>query len=169
MNREGWCGSDEKYPDRRGGQAQGALSHRPGAPNTASGFPLSERSGSPSWRRPGSRAAVPGRRFGRLSGAEGERILEKAAGSCLIALCVEGKLLSSEELAGTLDQFEVRGTSAFTFVIGSSFGLCDEVKKAAALRLSFSRMTFPHQLMRLMLCEQLYRACSISAGGRYHK
>ncbi|GKH51380.1 MAG: 23S rRNA (pseudouridine(1915)-N(3))-methyltransferase RlmH [Oscillospiraceae bacterium] len=101
--------------------------------------------------------------------AEGERIIEKAAGSCLIALCVEGKLLSSEELARTLDQLEVRGTSAFTFVIGSSFGLCDAVKKAAALRLSFSRMTFPHQLMRLMLCEQLYRACSISAGGRYHK
>ncbi len=101
--------------------------------------------------------------------AEGERILDKARGSCLIALCVEGELLSSEGLAQKLDEFEVRGQSTLSFVIGSSFGLSDAVKQAAALRLSFSRMTFPHQLMRLMLCEQLYRACSISGGGRYHK
>lgn len=101
--------------------------------------------------------------------AEGERILEKSQGSCMIALCVEGELFSSEAFARRLDELEVRGHSSFSFVIGSSFGLCDAVKQAAQLRLSFSRMTFPHQLMRLMLCEQLYRACSISAGGRYHK
>ncbi|HWP51856.1 MAG TPA: 23S rRNA (pseudouridine(1915)-N(3))-methyltransferase RlmH [Clostridia bacterium] len=101
--------------------------------------------------------------------AEGEKILEKAKGSALIALCVEGELLSSEQLAAKLDTLEVQGSSALSLVIGSSFGLDDAVKRAAVLRLSFSRMTFPHQLMRLMLCEQLYRACSISAGGKYHK
>ncbi len=101
--------------------------------------------------------------------AEGRRILERAAGSRLIALCVEGEMLSSEQLARTLDRLEVEGTSAFSFAIGSSWGLSEEVKRAAALRLSVSRMTFPHQLMRLILCEQLYRACSISAGARYHK
>lgn len=101
--------------------------------------------------------------------AEGEKILEKAKGSALIALCVEGELLSSEQLAAKLDALEIGGSSTLSFVIGSSFGLDDAVKHAAALRLSFSRMTFPHQLMRLMLCEQLYRACSISAGGKYHK
>ena len=100
---------------------------------------------------------------------EGEKILEKTKGSALIALCVEGELLSSEQLAAKLDMLEVQGSSALSLVIGSSFGLDDAVKRAAVLRLSFSRMTFPHQLMRLMLCEQLYRACSISAGGKYHK
>ncbi len=101
--------------------------------------------------------------------AEGEKILEKAKGSALITLCIEGDMLSSEQLSARLDTLETAGSSAFSFVIGSSFGLHDSVKRAAALRLSFSRMTFPHQLMRLMLCEQLYRACSISAGGKYHK
>lgn len=101
--------------------------------------------------------------------AEGEKILDKAKGSALIALCVEGDMLSSEQLAAKLDALEVQGSSAMSFTIGSSFGLDDAVKQAAVLRLSFSRMTFPHQLMRLMLCEQLYRACSISAGGKYHK
>ncbi len=101
--------------------------------------------------------------------AEGEKILEKAKSSALIALCVEGDMLSSEQLSARLDALETAGSSALSFVIGSSFGLHERVKRAAALRLSFSRMTFPHQLMRLMLCEQLYRACSISAGGKYHK
>lgn len=101
--------------------------------------------------------------------AEGERILEKAKGSALIALCVEGEPLSSEQLASKLDELEVKGAGAVSFAIGSSFGLSQRVKEAAVLQLSFSRMTFPHQLMRLMLAEQLYRACSISAGMKYHK
>lgn len=100
---------------------------------------------------------------------EGEKILEKAKGSTIIALCVEGELLSSEQLAAKLDDLEVKGSGNISFVIGSSFGLSPKVKSAAAVRLSFSRMTFPHQLMRLMLTEQLYRACSISAGMKYHK
>jgi len=100
---------------------------------------------------------------------EGEKILEKAKGSTIIALCVEGEMLSSEQLAAKLDDLEVKGSGNISFVIGSSFGLSPKVKSAAAVRLSFSRMTFPHQLMRLMLTEQLYRACSISAGMKYHK
>lgn len=100
---------------------------------------------------------------------EGEKILEKAKGSTIIALCVEGELLSSEQLAAKLDDLEIKGSGNISFVIGSSFGLSPKVKSAAAVRLSFSRMTFPHQLMRLMLTEQLYRACSISAGMKYHK
>ena len=100
---------------------------------------------------------------------EAEKILEKAKGSTIIALCVEGELLSSEQLAAKLDDLEVKGSGNISFVIGSSFGLAPKVKSAAAVRLSFSRMTFPHQLMRLMLTEQLYRACSISAGMKYHK
>lgn len=101
--------------------------------------------------------------------AEGAKILEKARGGTLISLCIEGDMLSSEQLAAKLDALETSGSAAFSFVIGSSFGLHESVKKASALRLSFSRMTFAHQLMRLLLCEQLYRACSISAGGKYHK
>ena len=101
--------------------------------------------------------------------SEGERILEKASGSALVALCVEGDMLSSEQLAAKLDSLEVNGAGAISFAIGSSFGLSDKVKRAAVARVSFSRMTFPHQLMRLMLTEQLYRACMISSGGKYHK
>lgn len=101
--------------------------------------------------------------------AEGEKILEKAKGSALIALCIEGDMLSSEQLAAKLDAIEVNGAGALSFVIGSSFGLSKKVKSAAALRVSISRMTFPHQLVRLMLIEQIYRACSISAGTKYHK
>lgn len=101
--------------------------------------------------------------------SEGEKILEKAKGSALIALCIEGDMLSSEQLAKKLDEIEQRGAGALSFAIGSSFGLSPKVKAAAALRLSVSRMTFPHQLMRLMLTEQIYRACCISAGTKYHK
>ena len=101
--------------------------------------------------------------------AEGDKILDKAKGSALIALCVEGDMLSSEKLAAKLDALEVNGTGTVSFAIGSSFGLAPKVKNAAVLRLSFSRMTFPHQLMRLMLTEQIYRACMISSGGKYHK
>jgi len=101
--------------------------------------------------------------------AEGARILEKAHGTPLVALCVEGKQLSSPALAAFLTKQAVGGNSTVSFAIGSSFGLDDAVKSAAALRLSMSELTFPHQLARLMLCEQLYRACTIEAGSKYHK
>ncbi|MCI7767684.1 MAG: 23S rRNA (pseudouridine(1915)-N(3))-methyltransferase RlmH [Oscillospiraceae bacterium] len=101
--------------------------------------------------------------------SEGETILAAAAGDTIIAMCIEGKMLSSEELAKKLDKFGVEGKSSLSIVIGSSFGLSDKVKNAAAMRLSMSPMTFPHQLARVMLLEQLYRAMSILGNGKYHK
>lgn len=102
--------------------------------------------------------------------AEGKRLLARVpAGAALIALCIEGKEMSSPELARRLEQLAVSGTSHVVLMIGGSWGLSDEVKSSAALRLSMSPMTFPHQLARVMLLEQLYRAMQISAGGKYHK
>jgi 23S rRNA (pseudouridine1915-N3)-methyltransferase len=89
-------------------------------------------------------------------------------GSFVCALCVEGKALSSEDLAERVKELSSRGTN-ITFIIGSSYGLSDTVKKSADLRLSMSEMTFPHQLARVMLLEQIYRAFQISSGGKYHK
>ena len=101
---------------------------------------------------------------------EGRRILEKVpSGAAMIAMCIEGKQLSSEELAKQLSAFAVSGTGSLAFIIGGSFGLSDTVKQKSALRLSVSRMTFPHQLFRVMLLEQIYRALQINAGAKYHK
>ena len=77
-------------------------------------------------------------------------------------------MLSSEELAGEIHAADKSGTP-FTFIIGSSHGLAEQVKRAADIRLSFSNMTFPHQLFRVLLLEQLYRAYKINSGGAYHK
>lgn len=99
---------------------------------------------------------------------EGRLILDKAGKTPLVALCIEGKTLSSPDFAGFLGERQQAGSS-LAFAIGGSFGLSDQVKKAAVLRLSVSPMTFPHQLFRVMLAEQLYRGFSILAGGKYHK
>ena len=101
--------------------------------------------------------------------AEGEKILQWAAGSTLIPLCIEGKQIDSPALAQHLGTLALNGVSAVSFVIGSSHGLCDKVKQSGTLQLSMSRMTFPHQLARVMLCEQIYRAFQIQNHGRYHK
>lgn len=102
--------------------------------------------------------------------AEGKRILQKIGQSdYAVAMCIEGKLLSSEELSRTLDSVSVGGFSTVDFIIGGSYGLSDEVKKRANLRLSMSKMTFPHQMARVMLTEQIYRAFEISTNGKYHK
>ena len=90
-------------------------------------------------------------------------------GGAVIALCVEGKLCSSEELAAFLAESAVRGGSHVVFLIGSSFGLHPSLKAMAAKRLSLSPMTFPHHLARVMLLEQIYRAYQINSGSRYHK
>ena len=87
----------------------------------------------------------------------------------IIALCVEGKFLSSPDLAQELAKWTVDGASHFTFLIGGSFGLHPSVKEKAQLRLSMSPMTFPHHLARVMVLEQIYRAFQINAGTRYHK
>ena len=86
-----------------------------------------------------------------------------------IALCVEGRQLSSEELSEKLESAGVSGLGSVNFYIGSSFGLSEDVKRACGLRLSISKMTLPHQLCRVVLLEQVYRAFSISAGSKYHK
>lgn len=85
-----------------------------------------------------------------------------------IALAVEGEKLSSETLAKKMKKLTDEGKD-ITFVIGSSYGLSERVKSAADYRLSFSDMTFPHQLMRVILAEQVYRAFMINAGATYHK
>ncbi len=100
---------------------------------------------------------------------EAELILKKIpAGDYVVPLCIEGKQLSSEEFSGVLEQ-EMNIGRGVTFIIGSSCGLADMVKCRADLRLSFSKMTFPHQLFRVMLLEQIYRAFKICSGGAYHK
>ena len=102
--------------------------------------------------------------------AEGRRILQKIGASDYVAaMCIEGKLLSSEELSETLDKAALSGKSTVDFIIGGSYGLSDEVKRRADLRLSMSKMTFPHQLARVILSEQIYRAFEILTNGKYHK
>ncbi len=92
----------------------------------------------------------------------------KALKGYVIALCVEGEKLSSEAFSEKLGTLADRGEE-ITFVIGSSCGLAPEVKSSADFKLSFSEMTFPHQLMRVILLEQVYRAFMIMSGGEYHK
>ena len=100
---------------------------------------------------------------------EAQKILQKAQGTEIVALCIEGTQISSEKLSSTIEDFANRGASSISFVIGSSYGLSAEVKSKAALKLSMSKMTFPHQLARVMLLEQIYRAFQISNNSKYHK
>lgn len=102
--------------------------------------------------------------------AEAKDIISKIpAGARVYAMCIEGKQMSSEKLAGQLSSDAVQGYSNVVFIIGGSHGLSDNVKRIANVRLSMSEMTFPHQLARVMLLEQIYRAYQISNGGKYHK
>ena len=97
-------------------------------------------------------------------------IMEKIPdGAYTVALCIEGREMDSGRLAGLLSSCASRGVSRMCFVIGGSFGLSEDMKKAADVNLSLSQMTFPHSLARVMLLEQLYRAYKINEGGRYHK
>ena len=101
---------------------------------------------------------------------EGAKILNAIKNTdVLISLCVEGKQMPSEQFAEFMKDSCVSGASSFTFVIGGSLGLLSEIKEKSKLRLSFSKMTFPHQLMRMVLLEQIYRAFKINAGESYHK
>lgn len=100
---------------------------------------------------------------------EGERILEKLPKNAfVISLCIEGKAQSSTQFSNLISSAS-NTHSEIVFIIGGSMGLCDEVKRRADYKLSFSEMTFPHQLMRVILLEQIYRAFNISGGGKYHK
>ena len=101
---------------------------------------------------------------------EAEEIIKKIPkGAYVIPMCVEGELLSSEDLAGRISKIQVQGVSSICFLIGGSNGLSDTVKKLGGMKLSMSRMTFPHHLARVMLLEQVYRAFQIIQGGSYHK
>lgn len=101
---------------------------------------------------------------------EAKAIFEKISNkSYVIAMCVEGKQLSSEELASKIEEVTTLGKSEIVFVIGSSFGLSPSVKARADFRLSVSKLTFPHQLLRVILYETSYRSLSILNGTKYHK
>ena len=89
-------------------------------------------------------------------------------GACTVALCVEGKGMTSEAFAAKLEAV-AQTTDKLCFLVGGSHGLDESLKRDAALRLSFSQMTFPHHLFRVMLLEQIYRAFSINSGSQYHK
>jgi len=101
---------------------------------------------------------------------EGQRILSKLSeDTYVITLEISGRMLSSEQLAAKIDELSTYGKSKLAFIIGGSLGLSKEVQKQSDLALSFSKMTFPHQLMRLILLEQIYRAYRINRGEPYHK
>lgn len=101
---------------------------------------------------------------------EGERILSHLSeNTYIITLEISGRMLSSEQLAAKIDELSTYGKSKLAFIIGGSLGLSKEVQKQSDLALSFSKMTFPHQLMRLILLEQIYRAYRINRNEPYHK
>jgi 23S rRNA (pseudouridine1915-N3)-methyltransferase len=101
---------------------------------------------------------------------EGKRILGSLSDSDYVcALAIEGKMLNSVELSQFIDRLGIEGKSSIAFVIGGSLGLSDEVLSRADMKLSFSKMTFPHQLMRVILLEQVYRAYRIMKNEPYHK
>lgn len=105
-----------------------------------------------------------------IKDAEGARILDRIPnGAYVIATAIEGRRMTSEQFAATMDLLGVKGISRLVFIIGGSLGLSDEVKKRADMLLSFSDMTYPHQLMRVILAEQIYRAYRIIKGEPYHK
>ncbi len=89
--------------------------------------------------------------------------------SYIFAMCIEGKQMSSEEFSKKLDDIALCGKSNIVFIIGSSFGLSDQVKNMADYKFSMSKMTFPHKLARIMVTEQIYRGFSISNNSKYHK
>jgi 23S rRNA (pseudouridine1915-N3)-methyltransferase len=104
-----------------------------------------------------------------IKAKEGAKILAKLPeNSFVAALCIEGKEMASEELAKKIADISMT-SSTITFIIGGSLGLSDEVKSRSALRLSFGRMTLPHQLMRVVLLEQIYRSFKINNNESYHK
>lgn len=108
--------------------------------------------------------------YEKIKLSEGGKILAKIANNeYVVSLCIEGENLSSEEFAQKISHITLKGNSTVDFIIGGSLGLCDKVKARSDFKLSFSKMTFPHQLMRLILCEQIYRAFKINANEQYHK
>lgn len=89
--------------------------------------------------------------------------------SYVFSMCIEGRQMSSEELSKKIEDITLTGKNNICFIIGSSFGLSNEIKQSADFKFSMSKMTFPHKLARIMLTEQIYRALSIANNGKYHK
>ena len=102
---------------------------------------------------------------------EGEEILRtlEKIGGYNVLLDIQGKNFSSEEMAEEIERLTVNGVSSINFIIGGSYGVSESVRRASQMKLSFSKMTFPHQLMRLILTEQIYRWVSILKNTKYHK
>lgn len=107
------------------------------------------------------------REIERITATEGQRILQKAEGY-VVAMDIDGKEVDSVELSNLIVKNK-QTHSTFTFIVGGSYGLSQEVKNAANFRCSFGKITLPHQLFRVVLCEQLYRACCIENNVSYHK
>lgn len=108
--------------------------------------------------------------IGKALLSEAELIKKKITeNSFVVSLCIEGKQYSSEEMSSLIFKETTLGNSSLVFIIGSSFGLDDSIKNMANVKLSFSKMTFPHQLFRIMLLEQIYRSFKIEEGSKYHK
>ena len=106
----------------------------------------------------------------KIISVEGEKIMKCiGADEYVISLCVEGKQLSSTEFADEISKITLSGNSTITFIIGGSLGLDEKIKNMSRMKLSFSKMTFPHQLMRIVLAEQIYRAFKINSNEKYHK
>lgn len=102
--------------------------------------------------------------------AEGKRILSKISKNAyVVSLCIEGKTVSSEEFAKLLSESALMGKSEIDFIIGGSWGIAEEVKKQSDFKLSMGRMTYPHQMARVILTEQIYRGFEINHNGKYHK
>lgn len=104
----------------------------------------------------------------QIKNTECKKMIEKLKPGFTIAMCIEGKQLSSTELADKISA-AMQSYSHITFIIGGSLGLSDEIKATADMKLSFGKITLPHQLMRVVLCEQIYRAFKINANETYHK
>ena len=100
---------------------------------------------------------------------EAKEIISKIKNEFVIALDIDGKEFSTIELSGKISDLKLKGVSEISFIIGGSYGLSDDIKKRSDLRLSFSKLTFPHQLFRLILVEQIYRLFKIESNEPYHK
>lgn len=101
---------------------------------------------------------------------EGKRILSKIPTSCyVISMCIEGENISSQILSEHIKKIAVMGNSSISIIIGGSWGLSEEIKRISDFKLSMSKMTFTHQMTRVILLEQLYRSFQISNSGKYHK
>ena len=117
-----------------------------------------------------TREGASGHENDLVKSAEAGRLQQYVDDSAvLIPLCIEGKKMSSEEFADLITSFENRGESHIQFIIGGSLGIDEDLKNRGAIKLSFSDMTFPHQLMRVIVLEQIYRAYRIKNNEPYHK